>query len=183
MDIQLNFPRRTVNALAALLKPRYVAPAFCAAMVLSGCGGASAPSTRSLPLVAHARTLENGTGGFDGGGFPGQYRYMFIAQQRVSSRQLMIREAARLRAAGWGLVRTLGLQGDSAAPPAGSAESASEFKSSAAKLQVTLAPVNSLGDAEGQSEGGTGLTITRAITQAVGHDGMIFATLRSVDDP
>jgi hypothetical protein len=53
----------------------------------------------------------------------------------------------------------------------------SDFKSSAAGLRVTFAMVNSPFDAEGQGEGATGLT--RAVKQAVGHDGMIFATLRS----
>jgi hypothetical protein len=51
--------------------------------------------------------------------------------------------------------------------------------SSAASLNVGLAMVNNLSDAEGQSEGDTGLSITRAVRQAVGHDGMLFVSLTS----
>lgn len=153
--------------------------ALSAVMLLAGCGSATAPATRSLPLVTHARILENAAGGFGGGGFPGQYRYMFIAAEGISSRQLMVREARRLRAAGWRFVRTLTNSGGKRVQPIGSPGSVSDFKSSAAKLYVSFAPVTTVADAEGESEGDTGLTITRAIRRAVGYDGVMFATLRS----
>jgi hypothetical protein len=101
---------------------------------------------------------------------------MFIAKSGVSSRQLMVQEAARLRAVGWRLLNTSrakivqtprgpGLQH----VPLGTPGSTSVLVSSAASLNV--------GDAEGQSEGDIGLSI--AVRQAVGHDGMLFVTLTS----
>lgn len=127
--------------------------------------GRLAPATRAVSIPNPGPGIP---GGFDGGGFLGEYRYMFIEQKGVSSSRLVAREAASLRTAGWRLVRTLGKGRTNAPPHVGTPGSVSELKSSAAGLHVTFAMVNSLSDAEGQSEGAIGLT--RAIKQAVGHE-------------
>jgi hypothetical protein len=167
---------------------RYMALAICAAIPLSGCGSASAPSSRSLPLAAHTRILETGRGAGppDNTSYPGQYRYMFIAKNGVSSSQLMVQEAARLPAAGWRHVTTWGTtvvqtpRGPALQHvPLGTPGFHTALASSVASLSVGFAMVNNLSDAEGQSEGDTGLSITRAVRQAVGHDGILFVTLAS----
>jgi hypothetical protein len=109
---------------------------------------------------------------------------MFIAKNGVSSHRLMVQEAARLRAVGWRLLNTSRAKivqtprgPELQHVPLGTPGSTSVLVSSAASLNVGLAMVNNLSDAEGQSEGDLGLSI--AVRQAVGHDGILFVTLTS----
>lgn len=157
---------------------RHIVIAVAASVVLSGCA-ATAPTTRSLPLATHVRVLETGIGAGppDTTSDPGQFRYIFLAQRGVTASRLMIREVDRLRAAGWTLSETR--SGTSLGyAPVGTPHSLSELHSSA--LGVDLQMVATLSDAEGLSEGDTGLSITPAVNRALRrHDGILFATFSS----
>ena len=148
------------------------------AIALAGCGG-GAPSVSSLPLASHARVIDTGTGGDGmGDGDPQQYRRCFIAQQGTSSSQLMLREVDLLQKAGWKVTGNDGADGGFHVP-IGTQGSVTTLESHAADLSVSLAMVNTLSDAEGQSEDALGLN--RLVLRDVGNVGMLFATASARD--